>query len=215
MPYGVSTKSGFSSQTTMHEFRKFIEIVKSNDINIGCQQNFKAQATVQNQLSYIFLISAQMVNLMNGALAIVTIRELSRDAEWGNSDFSRHVGSVTQLAIDTAISVTDSLAATIAHAKKWLAIEQGAEVEGLKEVLSAGEIYLKILKNLALQTHLSALHQGLLGAENNGLGVAIRKLGLDMQPASDCLRRIAAQILSVQLMIEALDAERKTINRLF
>jgi len=198
----------------MHELRKFIELVKSSDVSIGCQQNLEAQATKQNQLSYLFLISAQMVNLMNGALAIVTIKELSRDAEWGNSDFSRNVGSVTQLAIDTALSVIDSLAATITETKQWLAEEPDVEVEGLREVLSAGEIYLKLLKNLALQTHLSGLHQGLLGAENNDLGVEIRKLGSDMQPASDCLRRIAAQILSVQLMIEALDTEKK-VNRLF
>ena len=78
--------------------RDFLEKIQSKYSYSLPPMAFNEKLSSRARMSYIFLLSAQMLNIMTGALAIVTLKELSRDGEWANSEFSLEIVSFIEIA---------------------------------------------------------------------------------------------------------------------
>ena len=157
-------------------------------------------------IAYLFLMSSHALTLMTGVLAIVSLKEFGPAGTWRHSELSGQVGTLAKLATDVAQAAERALD----HALSNLTLQQislsPSEACGVDEIRASGEVYVTLLKTVALETRLTAIQQNLSVTVQRGpLHAAVDSIPGTKEVGSS-IRQLTAQAMELELRLEMYEA---------
>lgn len=158
-------------------------------------------------IAYLFLMSSHALTLMTGVLAIVSLKELGPIGIWRNSELSRQVGTLAKLATDVAKAAEHALGDALSNMWHRKSALSSAEANGVDEIRANCEVYVTLLKNVALETRLTVIQQNLLVAAQPGsMDVASGRIS-GAKEVGEAIRQLIEQIMELELRFEAYEVK--------
>lgn len=157
-------------------------------------------------VAYLFLMSSHALTLMTGVLGIVSLKELGPTGTWRNSELSAQVGALSKLTADVAQAAECALE----HALFMLTHQQTtlspAEARGVGEIRASGEVYVTLLKSVALETRLAAIQQNLsVTVQRSPMHAAVESIP-GTEEVGGAIRQLTEQVMELQLRLEMYEA---------
>lgn len=153
-------------------------------------------------IAYLFLMSSHALTLMTGVLAIVSLKELGPAGTWRNSELSGQVGTLAKLATDVAQAAERALDHALFNLRHQQIALSPSEASGIDEIRASSEVYVTLLKTVALETRLTAIQQNLSVTLQRGpIHVASRQIPGTKEVGSAILQ-LTAQAMELELRLE-------------
>jgi hypothetical protein len=182
--------------------REFLEIPPSSYADLLPIPTTKEQCNGAYGISYLFIMGSQTLTLATGVVAIVSLKEFGPAGAWHHSELSTQVSTLATLAFGVTLAVERTLGYALSNLENPSRSAQSpAEVSGIKEIRSIGNVYVTLLKNVAAETWSSAIRQNLSMASQR-LGGATGAPIPGTQAVEDSIRRLTDQVRELGLRIE-------------
>lgn len=182
--------------------REFFKISPSSFAGLLPIPTTKEQCKGACGISYLFVMSSQTLTLATGVLAIVSLKEFGPAGAWHHSELSAQVSSLATLAFGVTLAVERTLGYALSNLENPPRSAQSpAEVSGIKEIRSIGDVYVTLLKNVTAETWSSAIRQNLSMASQR-LGGAKGAPIPATQEVENAIHRLTEQIMELGLRIE-------------
>lgn len=153
-------------------------------------------------IAYVFLMSSHALTLMTGVLAIVSLKELGPAGTWRNSELSGQVGTLAKRTADVAQAAERALDYALSNLTHQQTALSPSEARGVDEIRANGEVYITLLKTVALETRLTAIQQNLSVTVQRGpIDVASRQIPGTKEVGS-AIRQLTAQAMELELRLE-------------
>ena len=153
-------------------------------------------------IAYVFLMSSHALTLMTGVLAIVSLKELGPAGTWRNSELSGQVGTLAKRTADVTQAAEHALDHALSNLTHQPIARSPSEASGVDEIRANGEVYITLLKTVALETRLTAIQQNLSVTVQRGpIDVASRQLPGTKEVGS-AIRQLTAQAMELELRLE-------------
>lgn len=157
-------------------------------------------------IAYVFLMSSHALTLMTGVLAIVSLKELGPAGTWRNSELSGQVGILAKRATDVAQAAERALDHALSNLTHQQIALSPSEASGIDEIRASGEVYVTLLKTVALETRLTAIQQNLSVTVQRGpMHAAVDSIPGTKEVGSS-IRQLTVQAVELELRLEMYEA---------